>query len=726
MSTKVTGNLLVRTILSPVLDFNDESDVGGTTQGDLNVRTLVKRVKKLDKSERQELMAELQHISARMDAPEGLQPTDLRERGLAVLLLSDDGMPLQKKGTLMRICLGISNIIGWRISSDAIIKELIAVRASLEKYTDEVLPELSEASGKEKEASSSDMSDDDKFTSIDLPNEIEIDNRTVISTLKQSKRDLIQKLNAPNGNKKMGEMNRILSTIGARLASLPVKSGKENDVYQDRYINVIASVGLMPGMVKENPLAYFDAVNFAQRMTNVKVVLEVLADATDDKTVAEFILTNFNSLSDKDKAALEAVRDNDAALRSQNGGDFARVFLKNYVCREVQLAYHKFDEKICNTNNEQAKVQADIRDIQRNLGKLRKNLAIQDQREALEFAIVCEEKAESLLSNINEILGKIALIPKDKSFAFLQAYINSAYLRIERSKDGEIKNTKDFLGKLSYIKDLLNLSITDHSELAKSIELERYLDEHNSSCYLMLSDFITDKHGNINTGRFSSVEDEQEYRKKLAGAYIEYLTKVFETELKGAKGSYQEAIEQTKVAAQEMEKLLQNVVPVPLPIQTEPVQTDGIIDTTHTPPPVIIRPQPPLQTASPISKVPNLDKVPTSAVNGKTLGVRLPLLHIAQGVETNLANDAAAKSHYSQVKGMTAEGLNGVIYQNFYFIMLNAGKIQNGNDNWGELVFLADDGTDLMHFVQNVTPAELNEYRLEALVMAINGLTRTA
>ena len=344
MATKVnvTDNLLIRTILSPVMKLTDAT----------NRQTLINRVKKLDQSERKELKNELKHLSECIKAPRGLQPTDLRERGVAVLLLSDDGMPLQKKGTLIRIFQYIGNLIDWRISSDAIIKELIAVKEQI----DEDLPPLPESDGEKETSSNESSGEDDAFVSTEPRNESEIGHRTVIKTLKQSKRDLNQKLDAPNGNEKMGEMNDILSSL--QLESLPVKSGKVNWDYQHRYNLVITSVGLIPGMVDENPLAYIDPANFKLRMGYVKKALEVLRDSTNDKTIAQFILNSFESLSHSPKCALELICERDAPITSQNGGDFARVFLKNYVCSEVQFAHHQFDEKIRNKTMNRRKFKA--------------------------------------------------------------------------------------------------------------------------------------------------------------------------------------------------------------------------------------------------------------------------------------------------------------------------------------------------------------------------------
>ena len=227
-------------------------------------------------------------------------------------------------------------------------------------------------------------------------------------------------------------------------------------------------------------------------------------------------------------------------------------------------------------------------------------MAIQEQREVLESAIVREEKVESILDNINEILKNIAFIPKDKSFKFFHEYINTEYLRIQRSIENEINDRHDYLSKLSHIKDLLEVT-TDHRKLAAGIQLECYLDPGSSS-YSILLEFIT-KHGRIGNGEFVSVKDEQEYRKKLAGAYIEYLTKVFEAKKKTAETSYREAIEQRNIAAQVMEALLKNPPPQPHAQQPTPAQPataqPNTPATPHTPAPAVT-PPPPLVHVAPL------------------------------------------------------------------------------------------------------------------------------
>ena len=96
---------------------------------------------------------------------------------------------------------------------------------------------------------------------------------------------------------------------------------------------------------------------------------------------------------------------------------------------------------------------------------------------------------------------------------------------------------------------------------------------------------------------------------------------------------------------------------------------------------------------------------------------------IAEALQANLTDDAGSKRIYSEVGRMTND-LKAVIFGNFYAIMNHEGKIQNGNIfNWGELVFL--ESTNLSQLVQNVTPAQLNDYRLLALIMTI-GEARTS
>ena len=94
LNDDITNNLVARSILSPALDLDDKAAVGhGKTQGDVNRKTLLNRVKKMTQTERKEFIGALNELSDRINPAQPLPPNTppLQEKGICTLILADDG-----------------------------------------------------------------------------------------------------------------------------------------------------------------------------------------------------------------------------------------------------------------------------------------------------------------------------------------------------------------------------------------------------------------------------------------------------------------------------------------------------------------------------------------------------------------------------------------------------------------------------------------------------------
>jgi hypothetical protein len=122
VNLEIQNNLLVRSILSPALDFTDATD------GENNKKTLLNRVKKLTQSERRELMGNLNELSSRIPAPQSVTDAPLREKGLITFVLADDGKQAEGHCFIVSFFLGLMNRVGTRVSSAAVMEKLSETR----------------------------------------------------------------------------------------------------------------------------------------------------------------------------------------------------------------------------------------------------------------------------------------------------------------------------------------------------------------------------------------------------------------------------------------------------------------------------------------------------------------------------------------------------------------------------------------------------------------------
>lgn len=675
MANKLANNLLVGTVLSATCDFAD----AGAKQ------SLTNRIKKLSQAERKELIEELHFLAGlskfkdRLGSLEGQKCRE--EKGLALLLLCDDGATVDRPGLFTKIGRCFLNTIRWRVSSNAVVNQLIAARNTLSELSKNGLaipaaPVLVPAA--------SHLDADEEIKVIDPEKERaeqqEAQQKAAIVILGESAKEAEEK------SKRISNFNKLRQATKEKLEKLHTQlvefSKKPDLVGPDLdlvgYHRVITDIGLLKDEV--------NAQSFTLKMKdadkelldgNMQLALDALeAASTGSRDVMLSILAS-RCHSDLSESKLA-------------------IALIKGACYQLNRAISALNLRMELKEGKKLRMQSNFEAIQQRLKKFDESSRLCSDRRKRDAETKIADKAQSSLTGEIDVAQKnLKIIEKinaslnelrarsTQPFNVFQKAVTLMHSMIGKSRDA--KDMNDFLETLNCVVEVLTTSKTDFSALAPKIDPDKYLIAKDSEHYRVLQSF-----------RFANgfIEDSAEARQKFAKAYIEYLIVVFKN-----------AEMQTKKGLSELEK------------QKGKAEADAL---------ALKQPKPPVQPAklaliapATLSRIPHL--APVVAMNGISQFGRQSLICIAKGIERNLNNHNASSAFYSRVKNMTNEGLNQAIYQHFYAIMKDQGAIKNGHLNWGGLVFAAEKGTGWEHLVSNCDTTFLNVWRVEAMRRVIEG-----
>ncbi|MBS0604721.1 MAG: hypothetical protein JSS60_06765 [Verrucomicrobia bacterium] len=690
MAGQVKDSLLVRTILSPQFNFADATVKDGTTQGAINKQSLINRVKKMDQPDRQALMAELTFMSARLNAPgaaraaDRLKPENLSEKGLSVLFLTDDGLPLETHNffiTFMIACVRtLANTFGERVSSSAIIEKFETVRADLIDPAKQAL-----------------VLNDNVNVALDQ----------IVPALELRVRELQALQIAPTGNDKLEAAKKKLVELDQQLQSL---SANPDDIL--KRASILANITQLQQYVNSDATV-FDAQRkgFIAPLAEVQALLSELNKAASMQHVAQYILDNI-PITDEQRTDLIALKDGTRiSAEKKQKSYWIENLLVPFASRLVRTAFYQFDQEIRSTSSRQARVTSELTTVQTRLAKFQRDLVVDEKRGQLLTALDLQERSEKSHNAVSEVLNLVNQLSalKTKTFFELQSFVASIHLVVQDSpeidaiKDAPVSGNpaKTFGQCLGYIDDVLKGNNASLAELKASIQPDVYLAElDDRTLYNRMRAFVSNQPvAEYDLGTEAG-------KKTFVNDYVEYMKIVLEKKKNAAERDFSQKTE----AVERLDRELQSLV------------TQVIAQTT--PSAVVLGHPDPLHVPVGDDAIPQLvipPAAPDHVINGTAQAERQKLVPLAIAVQTARATDNAAYEYYKQVKGLP---IADSVYANFYFILRNAGKIQRDEWGFGQNVFLREGGW--RDKVAAMTETELNHFRVQAMQEAINGVTRNS
>ena len=494
MVNSVKGTLIVHALLDPSMNLGDATLSQGRTVGSLNKQALVNRVKKLDDDVRLELMSELNHILLLLKNDPKVGP--LRERGLCVVLLTHDGTAASERGFFDTICQMFKNFCGYSASSETIVEKITEVQAALAKGLQRhphslTIPQIKEA----------------LQTGVDAMHQEHNINETA-STAKTAQLESL-KTNLcglwdliPSETFERPEMTKFNNKIG--------------DI--DAFINQDAEMA--------GPFG-----GFQEKINGLISCINCVNEAKYGSLVGE--LTKYTvSLKESERDELALL--NDATLFSQGQIAFLRKLVLSVAERNIKSFIDGINVEIDRENQINIKIPSLIELVRSRQNLLYKNelsnIASYNRNAACQEIAALTVQNEGA-SNTKDVLQRVCdsidevLNETNGTYEEFKKFVIGYVQCISYGTDKDLKNSHNYLRKLSYVSAVLKCEPHLLVEMVNSIELGKYLplsqsDQAQIDLHTKLQLFVKRQ---LPLGT-------DEDRKALAIAYLKYMKLLFSAE----------------------------------------------------------------------------------------------------------------------------------------------------------------------------------------------------
>lgn len=665
MVSNIKDSLFVRALLDNEINLEDHTQIGSELKGDINRNALINRVKKLDDHVRLELVYDLDRILTELGTTTNtMRP--LNERGLCVMLLTDDGTQAQSRGFFGTIYQIFRNLFGYSYSSDTIISKITEVqelllKKSLQRPKNSLTPdEMKEALTKKVQSQKAKF--EARFSKVG--DRKESTNIIQFEDLRSKLNNLQMMMSQCPSRLATNEMADIITHINYIYNDL-----LNNEVYKNVEDRLVADTGrtlTQISLLNQNsfvPLV-IDFKNEREYITDDENL--VLSDLENRASDAEFALSDTCFLN---KTVLSIARkkilDSMLSIREEVKLENRKIIIKSNRIKLINSRLKKLEDyRRAHIKMAEDNQLANIASSNAAQAKVEINLLNQKINEILHDLNTVNRVCSSVDSLISKCESNVELTK-------LNAYVSIFVDLVCRSSDYDMKICHSYSDKLRIFRDVLKGDALTINELKQSINLDKYLPlRFTDATQRVMCENLSPLFEKNESFFLENVEE----RKTLAIAYLKYLKFVYSAEKTILENEI--ALKQNHIELLKSTPPLDLATPNPSPEMTLQRAT------------VTIAPQDP----------------------------KITLATYSQKLFLDLNNDCLVKEILAGLNSLPDSVVND-IHHNFYFIMQKFNKIKEGHDAWGRKVF---EGQELDRLLTDTV--DLNKFRAHAINMVSQGI----
>jgi hypothetical protein len=706
----ISNSLMAQSVLFQKFNFEDKTVVGNKTQGVINRITLLNRVKKLNQEDRQELVHVLDELSAQIKSQSKIviEPiVPISEKGVCTLILADDGSQAEAHGFFTRFLNILMNLFKLRISSGSIIDRISETRDLLSQ-SNIVVPDM------------------------DIQ---------VAQELTQQIDNLKQKLQMPDLTGQIQSLINQLKGLQDQFDRLLNQEWDHPKTFIKFFISLNELYQEIEKVLPDTKDIYGQAIESIEKVIAKRKQSQTLPALA--QMLTKDMIPYFQKIGAPVKVLEKWQHDLDALALEKNVKDdnkfkyWEKEIISPFINRKLKLINNELTSMVTDFNDDKSKIQRELEIVEKRLKTYEENCALNVRKRELdierlkakddldimqskakgELEIVqsMARSAEKKLKDLDIICDLIDLLTdaKGQNLQNIARTISSTCRQLQMSPDDELKSTGFFQVHLAALSNFLSDGSFDEKHYEDALnDLKRFQNDNTAVKNLC-----------INWSGFFKSDENKRYDNDEKMEFIDnsinswtFIFNKLKLEKQEELASYHEKIVKLGEALK-VESIAQK--PPARPQQQLPPETKKLL-----------KPITPVQTPPAVgSALPAQLQIPIRQNTPKHLE---DLRNIAVGLQHSMTyNNKDDSSWYGIVTNTFSsieQGALNQVYGNFYWIVLDAGKLyghfQNGstNDNWGGDVFVNGNSW-------GVSPPDdqrsfFNQYRLQAMIEVLEGKKR--